>query len=58
MCREFRDDLNDALEDVGVSENEEWSEYSVAGVLLEFETKALFNTGHKSNFIGRSGFRL
>ena len=58
MCREFRDDLNDALEDVGVSENEEWSEYSAAGVFLEFEAKALFSMGHEDNFIGRSGFRL
>ena len=58
MCREFRDDLNDALEDVGVSENEEWSEYSAAGVFLKFEAKALFSMGHEDNFIGRSGFRL
>ena len=58
MCREFRDDLIDTLENVEVSENEEWSEYSAAGVFLEFEAKALFNTGHVSDFIGRSGFRL
>ena len=58
MCREFRDDLIDTLENVGVSESEEWSEYSATGVFLEFEAKALFNTGHEGNFIGRSGFRL
>ena len=58
MSREFRDDLIDTLENVEVSESEEWAEYSATGVFLEFEAKALFNTGHESNFIGRSGFRL
>ena len=58
MCREFQDDLIDTLENVEVLESEEWSEYDAAGVFLEFEAKALFNTGHEDNFIGRSGFRL
>ena len=58
MCREFQDDLIDTLENVEVLESEEWSEYSAAGVFLEFEAKALFSMGHEDNFIGRSGFRL
>ena len=58
MCREFQDDLIDTLENVEVLESEELSEYDAAGVFLEFEAKALFNTGHEDNFIGRSEFRL
>ena len=58
MCREFQDDLIDTLENVEVLESEEWSEYDAAGVFLEFEAKALFNTGHEDNFIGRSEFKL
>ena len=58
MCAEFQDDLIDTLENVEVLGSEEWSEYDAAGVFLEFEAKALFNTGHEDNFIGRSEFKL